>query len=78
MFLLRFLNTILRVWGHDIHRWKGISICILQGPKFLENQLVNPKKQICMTDYKSRWSKEPQCENNNGSFLQCGTIQFFE
>jgi len=37
-----FTIAILKFWGHEIHRWKGL----LKAPKFSKFQLVNQKNKV--------------------------------
>ena len=50
--------------------FQDLSSNILQAPKFLNFQLVNPKKKLqSFSDSIAGWSKEPQWENNYGCFF---------
>jgi hypothetical protein len=59
-----------------IHRWKGIFktyLTVYEKPPKFQNESRKTKKTNprSFSDCRSRWSKEPQWENDYGSFLPC-------
>ena len=70
-------TDILRTWGLLIYRSKGLGTtfpAVYYTPKkALKSQPQNKKEKTLQSfsDCRSGWSKEPQWENDCGSFLQC-------
>ena len=73
-FVLRLHFKILRACITPLERYfQDLSSGIFKTPKFLKFHLVNKTKtnMHSFSDCRSRWSKEPQWQNNCGSFLPC-------
>ena len=64
---------ILRACSTPLERYfQDLSSGILKAPKFFKLQFVNQKTdRHSFSDYNSSWSKEPQWENDCGSYLPC-------